>query len=387
MRKLLGLLVVSFLVLGCEPSAGEWVGKGRSAFDRGLFDESLEHYQKALSIDPNRIDAVMGMADVYLKQGKYEEALKHLSGALETFQQAGVRKELNEKLGDAYLLKAEQVWRAGKYRQSPEVEVEIEEAALEATKLGVSNTKNKAFALLTSLYDYQFENLRGQYAGLSAEEASALQEKELAHVDKVFRTIRPSPEFRKRMRDRVKELTQEAFYRRASQSFAERVRPALEVDPNVTADEEKLRVITRIPAGEELLAEGLTPDERHRLMQPYLQLSKRQTLEVSGIVIAGMLGIDRMRRSIRPESVMSFLVERDELTVNPEDNAPLVLVEASISLKELFDLAFDYQLYLETEAKSEETPQEGGAGSAVTGDAEGAGASPAGEAAEEASQP
>ena len=84
---------------------------------------------------------------------------------------------------------------------------------------------------------------------------------------------------------------------------------------------------------------------------------------------------------------MSFLVERDELTVNPEDNAPLVLVEASISLKELFDLAFDYQLYLETEAKSEETPQEGGAGSAVTGDAEGAGASPAGEAAEEASQP
>ena len=52
-------------------------------FKKGKMDEAIEHYQKALQIDPNQAVAHSALGLAFLKKGRLDEAVAHLQKALE----------------------------------------------------------------------------------------------------------------------------------------------------------------------------------------------------------------------------------------------------------------------------------------------------------------
>ena len=55
--------------------ASEWVNKAYSAYKNGQLDIAETHYQKALSLAPNKRDAILGAAAVAMRQNRHQEAL------------------------------------------------------------------------------------------------------------------------------------------------------------------------------------------------------------------------------------------------------------------------------------------------------------------------
>jgi len=350
------LMIAAFaLVLGCKPDSRELVGRGKSAFERGKYEEALENFNAALENDPNNLDALAGIGEVYLKQKKADEAIAAFEDAIAKADNDGAKKSLGLQLTDAHLFKAEDMWRKGVYRADSHVEDEIEKLILTVTETADGKTKEKAYALLISLYDYQFERYRGEHSKLGDGMTEEQRNKELAHIDKVFSTVRPYPEFKRRMRDRVKELTEQAFFAKANEQFTTKIKPVLDADPNVTVDDQTITMVVSIPLSEATLALDLTDPEVYPVaMGPYYTMAKRETVKVTGFVVAGMLGQNSLKQNILPDKVESYTIVKEELfedMTEPKVPVKMVKITGSISLEEIRQLAFEYQLYLDTEAK------------------------------------
>ena len=353
-KTALVLIFTLVFAVACKPDTNELIGKGRAALKDGNHDKAAEFFNEALKNEPENYDALSGLGEVYIEQGKLDEASEQYGKALEAADSEGATKMVNTRLALITLMQAEEMWRKGAYRADRKIEDKIEEKLNQAIDQGDNATKQRGYALLLALFDYQFEENRSAFEKAEGEEKLKHAELELKHIDKVFSQVKPSKEFRQRMRDRVKELTEKTFYQKANATFTEKVVPALKADPNIDVSEERLFVTIALPLSEELLALDLTdPTIKSEAFAPLYKLSKDQTLEIAGQVIAALLGLEKMKNTI--QVVSTFKIEKEEIFTDAEDgDIQKLRLTGSLGVEEIKSLAFDYQLYLETEAKVEE---------------------------------
>lgn len=72
-------------------TAVQWVGQGRFEAQSGAISRAIDCYLNAAELEPDAADALSGLADLYLKQGKDDEALTYFQKAVEaepTLQEA-----------------------------------------------------------------------------------------------------------------------------------------------------------------------------------------------------------------------------------------------------------------------------------------------------------
>ena len=56
---------------------------GVNAFAEGRYDDAIANYRKALAEDPNYIDPLHGLAQIYAQQGRLDEAIEAARGITE----------------------------------------------------------------------------------------------------------------------------------------------------------------------------------------------------------------------------------------------------------------------------------------------------------------
>ena len=98
---LVALLLVPALV-GCgaalppeEQEVGEHISRGNELTVAGDFAEAAAEYEKALSIDPENIDALTNLGVAYYQQGQLDRAIEQYSKAIEIApDDAGIHSNL-----------------------------------------------------------------------------------------------------------------------------------------------------------------------------------------------------------------------------------------------------------------------------------------------------
>jgi len=78
MRHAFTLLAVMVLAAGCASSYGQ----GQSALRQGRYDEAVGYFNQALSQDPGRSDAVVGLGLAEYRRGNLDQAVQILQRAL-----------------------------------------------------------------------------------------------------------------------------------------------------------------------------------------------------------------------------------------------------------------------------------------------------------------
>jgi tetratricopeptide (TPR) repeat protein len=100
----LSLVVLLFLpaLVGCgaatpteEPAIGEHISRGNELTVAGDFAEAATEYERALSIDPENIDALTNLGVAYYQLGQLDRAIEQYSKAIEIApDDAGIRSNL-----------------------------------------------------------------------------------------------------------------------------------------------------------------------------------------------------------------------------------------------------------------------------------------------------
>lgn len=70
--------------------------------NRGDFEDALQKYEEAIETQPEAWEAYLGVADIYLKQGKYEECYECLKGAADKFPNLFENKQFLEIMDKLY---------------------------------------------------------------------------------------------------------------------------------------------------------------------------------------------------------------------------------------------------------------------------------------------
>lgn len=95
-------LIVLVLVSGVLAGAGQDAVKaGNDAFDEGQYDEAMARYQVGEAEAPESPQLFYNIANLMYEMGKYEEALDHYSGALES-EDAQLHARANYNMGNTY---------------------------------------------------------------------------------------------------------------------------------------------------------------------------------------------------------------------------------------------------------------------------------------------
>jgi tetratricopeptide (TPR) repeat protein len=85
--KLLGIFVISLLALvqgvSTKKDVDEAMHEGEAAFAKGEFPKALEHYQRALLLDPKHYEAALMIGDVYFKSAEQDKAGEWFARAIE----------------------------------------------------------------------------------------------------------------------------------------------------------------------------------------------------------------------------------------------------------------------------------------------------------------
>src|SRR5207237_10210011 len=93
---------------------------GRILYHARRYDEAIEEFRKGLEKNPNSLQAHLGLGEVYVKQGRYEEALAEMLKARplvnlprklarigSVYAAAGKRDEANKLLQAAHAITGE----------------------------------------------------------------------------------------------------------------------------------------------------------------------------------------------------------------------------------------------------------------------------------------
>jgi tetratricopeptide (TPR) repeat protein len=85
--KSLGIFVISLLALvqgvSTKKDVDEAMREGEAAFAKGEFPKALEHYQRALLLDPKLYEAALMMGDIYFKSAEQDKAGEWFARAIE----------------------------------------------------------------------------------------------------------------------------------------------------------------------------------------------------------------------------------------------------------------------------------------------------------------
>ncbi len=81
MKVLKIVLLVMFIGLGCllsgcgETQADKHFRQGYEYHQKGKLEEAIAKLQKVIEIDPNHLDAYVGLGKIYTQQGKLDDAI------------------------------------------------------------------------------------------------------------------------------------------------------------------------------------------------------------------------------------------------------------------------------------------------------------------------
>lgn len=274
------LLFTFTLLSGCEgdPDVKEWLARGNLAADKGRLDEAIEHYDKALAMEATNTEALIGKSRVLVQQRKFPEAVQQLEVALENIADENVKKGVEQELGSALVLKAEGMWKSGKYREDAAA---YEALLLRAAEIGPREAANKAYKLLAFYYDQEFEAGKKTAAAVCkentcscsgegfnlAEEAAATRpctsadacgscikhwddpEAELALINKIYENINPAPEFDGRLKQAIADLKKGDFTKEYEEAIAKTTKPLVEGTPKAQLSETRITLIDVVGLG------------------------------------------------------------------------------------------------------------------------------------------
>src|SRR5687768_7938607 len=85
--KFLGIFIISLLALvqgvSAKKDVDEAMREGEAAFAKGEFPKALEHYQRALLLDPKLYEAALMIGDIYFKSAEQVKAGEWFARAIE----------------------------------------------------------------------------------------------------------------------------------------------------------------------------------------------------------------------------------------------------------------------------------------------------------------
>ena len=85
--KFLGIFIVSLLAVvqgvSTKKDVDEAMREGEAAFAKGEFPKALEHYQRALLLDPKLYEAALMIGDIYFKSAEQDKAGEWFARAIE----------------------------------------------------------------------------------------------------------------------------------------------------------------------------------------------------------------------------------------------------------------------------------------------------------------
>ncbi len=75
-------LVTSVAAQSLEEDISSLLSRGHEALQQGMYDQAIEHYDRALAIDPNYTDALNGKGVALASLGRYQEAIEYFDRVL-----------------------------------------------------------------------------------------------------------------------------------------------------------------------------------------------------------------------------------------------------------------------------------------------------------------
>lgn len=97
-------------------------------YEAGEYEDALEAYETALSYDDSLLEAYTRSAEIFLGDGKYQDAIDLLQKGLKTDQDDASKSALTEKLTEAYLAGIDSEIAAGDFARAKKLAIKGEKA-------------------------------------------------------------------------------------------------------------------------------------------------------------------------------------------------------------------------------------------------------------------
>ncbi|MBD3367492.1 MAG: tetratricopeptide repeat protein [Candidatus Eisenbacteria bacterium] len=134
--------------------------QGMQYVDAAKYDEAIKEYEKAITIDPRKPDALTGLGVAYQSLGEYDEAIEYFEMAYES---APENETIQENLLTVYDNKARSLGSASQYEEAISYYEQIQEIAPDYPELdfniGYMHYQMRDYATAIDYYeDYLVEN-------------------------------------------------------------------------------------------------------------------------------------------------------------------------------------------------------------------------------------
>src|SRR5688572_21983693 len=108
MRPLLTLALIAFATIASAqpPDPAELIKQGRTLVNEGKYDEGAKLLQQALAANPKSFEAHLGLGSLLDLQGKYAEARRHLTEAINHAPAGPARNQALNAMAISYAFEA-----------------------------------------------------------------------------------------------------------------------------------------------------------------------------------------------------------------------------------------------------------------------------------------
>ena len=101
-----------------------WNELGNIYFNTGAYDEAVRTYLKAIELDHGCGQSFSNLAYIYMRQGRYADAIPMLENGIELLEEAGSQAVLWNQMGEAYLRLEDYAKAIGSYRKAADLDPE-----------------------------------------------------------------------------------------------------------------------------------------------------------------------------------------------------------------------------------------------------------------------
>jgi len=188
-------LALALVAVGCEKDARTLVNEGNVAVINKKFDEAVVSFDAALVKEPGNFDAIVGLAETYLRKGDLAKSREYFDKARASELSKAQQQFLNQKLQELLLAESEKL-------------KDSDPKAYEAKLREVIDVKNRGRAA-----DDAYYSLGELYMRLGDDMAKDVKTRDKAvEYYERMKTIRTQPALRKQALDKAKKLRVVIFH-------------------------------------------------------------------------------------------------------------------------------------------------------------------------------